>query len=605
MSPTLPRKTLLTRLQETPPGGAWDLVVIGGGATGLGVALDAAVRGLSVALVESHDFGSGTSSRATKLVHGGVRYLAQGNIALVREALHERTRLLANAPHVAQRLPFVMPGYHWWERGFYGAGLKAYDALAGSQGLGATEWLSTRRTLELMPGANPRGLWGGVRYWDGQFDDARLAVLLARTAAARGALVLNHCAAESLLREDGRVRGVQVRCRETGTAATLRTRCVVNATGVWVDAVRDMDHDTASSTVGTASPANATGTGPTAAPSPAPSAMVAPSQGVHLIVDRAFMPGQHALLIPKTADGRVLFAVPWLGKTILGTTDTPRQDLPREPRPFSEEVNFILTEAGRYLARAPTRADVRSVWVGLRPLVKPPSDDAGNTKALSREHTVVVGASGLVTVTGGKWTTYRAMAEDVLAQCMDNGLLAQRPGGVTVKLPLLGAAPGRPLGEPPGEHLYGSEAALLRSLPGAQRWLWRDAESGQGALNEAMVRFAVRYEMARTVEDVLARRCRLLFLDAAEAATPIAARPGRAGHRRRPGCAGRPGGLRRRRHGAAAERAAHHAAAAPGRPGSRAGGGWRLGRCHRGALPQAVFPKAGSTWCWWSPTANS
>ena len=500
MSKALPRPELLARLQQPPPGGAWDLVVIGGGATGLGVALDAAVRGFHVALVESHDFASGTSSRATKLVHGGVRYLAQGNIALVREALHERTRLLANAPHVAQRLPFVMPGYHWWERGFYGVGLKAYDALAGSQGLGATEWLSTQRTLQLMPGVNAHGLWGGVRYWDGQFDDARLALLLARTAAARGALVLNHCAAESLLREGGRVQGVRVRCRETGSAALLRARCVVNATGVWVDAVRDMDHDAA------------------AASPPKRSALVAPSQGVHLVVDRAFMPGAHALLVPKTADGRVLFAVPWLGKTILGTTDTPRQDLPREPQPFAEEVNFILTEAGRYLARAPQRSDVRSVWVGMRPLVKPPAEAAGDTKALSREHTVLVAESGLVTVTGGKWTTYRAMAEDVLQRCMDGGQLPQRAGNVTARLALVGAAPGRPLGEPPGEHLYGSEAALLRSLPGADDWLWRDAESGQGGLSVAMVRFAARYEMARNVEDVLARRCRLLFLDAAEAA---------------------------------------------------------------------------------------
>jgi glycerol-3-phosphate dehydrogenase len=516
---TLPRSSLLARLQQAPGGGQWDIVVIGGGATGLGVALDAAVRGFSVALVESHDFGSGTSSRATKLVHGGVRYLAQGNIGLVREALHERSRLLANAPHVAQRLPFVMPSYQWWEGGFYGAGLKAYDALAGRHGLGPTEWLSPRRTQELMPGANPHGLWGGVRYWDGQFDDARLAVLLARTAAAHGALVLNHCAAESLLRQGGRVQGVQVRCRESGTAAVLRSRCVVNATGVWVDVVRNMDHDPIGGPAQQQVQGSDPATSNTTQPARAASALVAPSQGVHVVVDRAFMPGLHALLVPKTADGRVLFAVPWLGKTILGTTDTPRQDLPREPEPFAEEVNFILGEAGRYLARAPQRADVRSVWVGMRPLVKPASTDGGgNTKSLSREHTVLVGASGLVTVTGGKWTTYRAMAEDVLAQCMASGLLAQRPRGATIRLSLVGAAPGRPLGEPPGEHLYGSEAPLLRSLPGAQRWLWRDAESGQGALSEAMVRFAVRYEMARTVEDVLARRCRLLFLDAAEAA---------------------------------------------------------------------------------------
>ncbi len=499
MSPTLLRSDLIARLQAPRE---WDLAIIGGGATGVGVALDAAARGLSVVLVESHDIAQGTSSRSTKLVHGGVRYLAQGNVSLVREALHERSAILANAPHVAQRMPFVMPGYHWWERGFYGIGLKMYDALAGRQGLGHTEWLSTRRTRDLLPGVRADGLWGGVRYWDGQFDDARYAMLVARTAAARGALVVNHCEATALLREGGKVCGVQVRCTESGATATLRAGCVVNAGGVWVDAVRDMDRER------------------DAAPVPP---IVAPSQGVHLIVDRDFLPGTHALLVPKTADGRVMFAVPWMGKTILGTTDTPRNDLPREPLAFADDVGFILYEAGRYLARAPQRSDVRSVWVGLRPLVKSAGDDGGDTKSISREHTVIVGRSGLVTVTGGKWTTYRAMAEDVLARAMDAGLLPQRPGGVTVRLPLLGAAPGRPLCEPPGEHLYGSEAPLLRSLPGADRWLWRD---GNGGLTEAMVRFAARYEMARDVEDVLARRSRLLCLDAAaaaEAADPVAA----------------------------------------------------------------------------------
>lgn len=484
----------LARLRE---GRAWDLVVIGGGATGLGVALDAAVRGFSVVLLESDDFAKGTSSRATKLVHGGVRYLAQGDIGLVREALRERAALLANAPHVAQRLPFVVPGFHLWEPAYYGAGLKAYDALAGRRGIGSTEWLSARRTAELLPTVRRQGLTGGVKYWDGQFDDARLAVLLARTAQARGAVVLNHLAVTGLRRADGRVRGVSAQDAETGERFELEARCVVNATGVWVDAVRDMDRD---------------------AGSPVRAPMVAPSQGVHLVVDRQFLPGTHALMVPKTADGRVLFAVPWLGKTILGTTDTPRGDVVREPAPFHAEVDFILHEAGRYLAQAPTRADVRSVWVGLRPLVRQPEDDAGDTKAISREHTVLVGSSGLVTVTGGKWTTYRAMAEDVLARCMEHDLLPQRAGGATEHLRLLGAAPGRPLAEPPGEHLYGSEAALLRALPGADHWLWRDAESGRGGLSEAMVRFAVRHEMARTVEDVLARRSRLLFLDAREAA---------------------------------------------------------------------------------------
>ena len=490
MTQALPRDALLTRLRAARE---WDLAVIGGGCVGLGVALDAAARGLSVVLVEAEDFAKGTSSRATKLAHGGVRYLAQGDIGLVREALHERGALLANAPHVASRLPFVMPAYHWWERGFYGAGLKAYDLLAGRQGLGGTEWLSAARTRQLLPGVQASGLHGGVRYWDGQFDDARLALLLARTAAQRGALVVNHCCAIGLVLDGGQVHGVQVQDTETAEALSLRARCVVNATGVWVDAVRDMDQ------------------APGAQPRPR---MVAPSQGVHLVVDRAFMPGDHALLVPKTGDGRVLFAVPWLGKTILGTTDTPRNDAPLEPQPLAEEVGFILRESARYLARAPQRSDVRSVWVGMRPLVRPEGDEGANTKAISREHTVVIGRSGLVTVTGGKWTTYRSMAEDVLQRCMARGLLPLKAGGVTAHLPLLGAARGKPMGEAPGEHLYGSEAAVLRELPGADRWLWRD---GEGGLSEAMVRFAARFEMARTVEDVLARRCRLLFLDAAEA----------------------------------------------------------------------------------------
>jgi glycerol-3-phosphate dehydrogenase len=477
----------------------WDLAVIGGGATGLGVALDAAARGFSVVLLEAEDFSQGTSSRATKLVHGGVRYLAQGNVGLVREALHERATLLANAPHLAQPLAFVMPGFHWWERGFYGIGLKMYDALAGSRGLGATEFLSSAETRALLPTVRRRGLMGGVKYWDGQFDDARLAVALARTAVARGAVMLNHCPVTALRREAGKVRGVIARDAETGVTLTIAAKCVVNATGVWVDDLRNMDRD---------------------AGAPEKPGIVAPSQGVHLVVDRAFMPGTHALLVPKTEDGRVLFAVPWLGKTILGTTDTPREDVVREPAPFAEEVQFILREAGRYLDKAPKREDVRSIWVGLRPLVRHGDEDGDNTKQLSREHTVLVGRSGMVTVTGGKWTTYRAMAEDVLERCFDRQLLPRVAKGVTVQLPLLGASrrAGVSLTQAPGEHLYGSEVALLRSLPGADRWLWRDPESGQGGLSEAMVRFAARHEMARSVEDVLARRSRLLFLDAAEAA---------------------------------------------------------------------------------------
>ncbi len=481
------RQELLSQLSQPK---TWDVAVIGGGATGLGVALDAAARGFSVVLLESHDFAKGTSSRATKLVHGGVRYLAQGNISLVREALHERSTLLRNAPHLAQPLAFVMPSYKFWETPFYGAGLKAYDALAGRAGLGSTEFLSRGETLACLPTLRKEGLKGGVKYWDGQFDDARLALALARTAASRGALVVNYCPVDTLVHTAGKVTGLHCHDSETGRAFELKARCVINATGVWVDALRQQDGAAIGRPV---------------------QAMVAPSQGVHIVVDREFLPGSHALMVPKTADGRVLFGVPWLGKLILGTTDTPRDDLALEPRPFQEELDFILGESGRYLARAPQVADIRSMWVGLRPLVKPPDEDGQDTKKLSREHTVLASASGLVTVTGGKWTTYRAMAEDVLQTCFDKGLLPTVSAGVTANLVLVGgdgpATGRRPISEPQGLHSYGSEQGEVRALPGATRLLG-------GGLSEAMVRFAARREYARTVEDVLARRWRLLFLDA-------------------------------------------------------------------------------------------
>ncbi len=498
----LDRAALLARLAEPR---TWDLAVVGGGATGLGVALDAAARGLSVVLLESHDFAKGTSSRATKLLHGGVRYLAQGNVALVREALRERSTILRNAPHLARPLAFVMPAYRWWEQPFYGLGLKAYDALAGAAGLGRTQWLNAAEVREALPTVQPRGLRGGVQYWDAQFDDARLAVALARTAAAHGALLINHCAVTGLLHEAGRVQGLQCQDAETGARLQVRARCVVNATGVWVDDLRGHD---------------AQGRGESVR------ALVAPSQGVHLVVDRDFLPGEHALLVPRTRDGRVLFAVPWLGKVILGTTDTPREDRSYEPRPLAGEADFILREAAGVLARAPTAADVRSAWVGLRPLVRPESlapRDApaagrpagGSTAGLSREHTIAISPAGLVTVTGGKWTTYRSMALDVIRQCVAHGLLPCDTEEVTANLYLIGADTGaaaHPSGLlASGLAAYGSEAAVVQALPGADRWLAPD-------LSEAMVRFAARHEQARTVEDMLARRSRLLFLDAARSA---------------------------------------------------------------------------------------
>ncbi|MDO9436036.1 glycerol-3-phosphate dehydrogenase/oxidase [Hydrogenophaga sp.] len=486
-----------TELFESLPDlGVVDLAVVGGGATGLGVALDAALRGFSVVLLESHDFASGTSSRSTKLLHGGVRYLAQGNLSLVREALAERATVLRIAPHLAQPLPFVMPSYRWWQTPFYGLGLKLYDLLAGSAGLGRTEFLSLEETLQALPGVQPNGLRGGVKYWDGQFDDARLALALARSAEAAGARVLNYAevtAVRQISGGDNPLSSLDVTDRRGGTNAVVQARCVVNATGVWVDALRDRTQPPASQG--------------------AASRMVSPSQGVHVVVDRDFLPGGHALLVPKTRDGRVLFAVPWLGKLVLGTTDTPRSDLPREPDAFVEELNFILGEASKALSRPVRREDIRSLWVGLRPLVAAPEAAEGGTKVLSREHTVVVDANGLVTVTGGKWTTYRAMAVDVLERCFSSRLLPAR-AEVAGKV-LLGAeassSPITPLYAEPGIHLYGTEVPQVLACPGS------DVVLGAG-LTEAMVRYATRFEYAQTVEDVLARRWRVLFLDAAEAA---------------------------------------------------------------------------------------
>ncbi|WP_374520638.1 FAD-dependent oxidoreductase [Hydrogenophaga sp.] len=463
-----------------------DLAVIGGGATGLGVALDAALRGLSVVLFESHDFAGGTSSRSTKLLHGGVRYLAQGHLPLVFEALAERATVMHNASHLAQPLGFVMPSYHWWQTPFYGAGLKLYDAMARRAGLGPTRWLGRERALALLPGVQPKGLLGGVEYWDGQFDDARLAIALARSAEVAGAKVMNYMEVLDRHWADGHST-LRARDRIEGREITVRARCVVNATGVWVDALRP--------------------------PSGRPRPLVQPSQGVHLVVDREFLAGDHALLVPKTEDGRVLFAVPWLGKLILGTTDTPRQDLPREPLPQAQEIDFILREASRVLSRPVRREDIRSQWVGLRPLVA--ADPGQRTGALSREHTIVV-EDGLVTVTGGKWTTYRPMAEDALNQAMEAGLLPQRLGGLTERHRLMACPtdgePGVPLHAPPGWHLLGTDAASVRQTQGAGHLI------GMG-LNAAMVRHFVRAEYALTVEDVLARRWRALFLDAQQAAT--------------------------------------------------------------------------------------
>lgn len=494
------RAQLLARLASVEE---FDLIVIGGGATGLGTAVDAAVRGLKVLLVEAHDFAKGTSSRSTKLVHGGVRYLAQGHLPLVWEALHERQNLLRNAPHLAQAMPFIMPAYRRRDQWFYGLGLKLYDLLAGRTRLGPTRLLNREETLAAAPGARITDLVGGVQYWDGQFDDARLALALARTAMSHGAIVLNHMPVTGLmtLPATGKVCGVACLDEETGVEHMVKARCVVNATGVWVDDIEAMTHSQ----------------GVDAVLAHVPQA-VRPSQGVHLVVDASFWPGDAALLVPHTQDGRVLFAVPWQGKVLLGTTDTPKSMVEWEPQALASEIDQILSEAAQYLVKPPARSDVTSVWAGLRPLAAAqtagPQAAKGATQNASREHAIKVASNGLITVTGGKWTTYRAMAADVMQSIRQAQLLSLTADDVTVDLPLWGAKAADPsdLSETLDPYrAYGTDAAALRGLPGADQWLTT-------GLSEAMVRFAARSECARTVEDVLARRNRLLFLDAKEAA---------------------------------------------------------------------------------------
>ncbi|MFN5880394.1 MAG: FAD-dependent oxidoreductase [Burkholderiales bacterium] len=483
------RDEILARLA----GERFDLLVIGGGATGVSVALDAANRGLKVALIEANDFAQGSSSRATKLLHGGVRYLAQGNIALVREALHERTVLLRNAPHLAQPLPFLIPVKSLAQQLFYGTGLRLYDALAGQDSLGSTAWLPREEALTASPRLRAQGLKGAVVYTDGQFDDARLAIAIARTAAREGALLINHVAVEGLIERAGRVVGAQLKDRVGGQTLDVQARCIVNATGVWVDDILRLQPE-----------------GHLAEP------RVRPSQGIHAVLRGDWLDGRHAILIPRTRDGRVLFAVPWLGHTMLGTTDTAVPHTSLEPLPLAEELDFLRQEAAALFDRPVGTQDILSLWAGLRPLVDAKRQPGTATRKLSREHSIWTAVNGLITVTGGKWTTCRAMAQDVLAACTEADLLPDAGPCRTANLPLVGACEtGVSLSAAPGLHLYGSEAGEVAQLPGA------DIEVAEN-LTEAMVRFAARKEWAVQVGDVLARRSRLLFLDAraAERAAP-------------------------------------------------------------------------------------
>ncbi len=488
------RATTLDRLRDQP--GAWDVVVIGGGATGMGVALDAAARGHDVALLDASDFGKGTSSRSTKLIHGGVRYLQQGNIPLVMEALRERGILRANAPHLVHDLPFVVPNYKWWEAPFYGVGMRVYDAMAGKYGFGASKNLSREETLERIPNLEDEGLKGGVVYHDGQFDDARLLIAIARTAYAQGAALLNYAPVVGLLKDaNGFVTGVAFRDEESGETFELPAKVVVNATGVFADALRRMDD-------------------------PAARPMVRTSQGVHLVLPRRFLAGDSAIMVPRTDDGRVLFAIPWCDRVIVGTTDTPLDEATIEPLALPEEVEFLLEHARRYMEQDPRREDVLSVFAGLRPLVA--ADDTANTAEISREHTVRVSDAGLVTIAGGKWTTYRKMAEDTVDIAQAVGGLAERDS-VTRDLNIQGfhmhaekfgrLAP------------FGSDAPEVEALMNSQRG-WDQPIHRRLDLTPGEVAWFARTEMARTVDDVLARRNRALQLDARAAsdAAPSVAR---------------------------------------------------------------------------------
>jgi glycerol-3-phosphate dehydrogenase len=483
-------------LQQLDAVTVWDIIIVGGGATGLGTAVDAAARGYKTLLVEQHDFAKGTSSRSTKLVHGGVRYLAQGNIKLVREALKERGLLLQNAPHITSALSFVLPCYSMWQKIYYGVGLKLYDLMAGKYGLGKTKIISNKKTISNLPAINTENLTGAIVYTDGQFDDARLAINLATTAAENGATVLNYCKLVKLLKTPAAVSnpvsgslinekicGVIIYDEISGKQYELKCEAVINATGVFADEVLQLDDPSAKN-------------------------IVKPSQGIHLVLDKKFFPGHNAMMIPKTADGRVLFAVPWHDKVVIGTTDTPIESHSLEPKPSEEEIEFVLYHINKYLGTVIKRTDVKAVFAGLRPLVK--KGTTKKTALMPRDHTIIVSDSGLVTITGGKWTTYRKMASDVLDKAVTVARLEKR-SCTTARLKIHGWTNVIDKNDP--LHFYGNDAAYIKDICKENKTLSELIHPSLPNIKAEII-WAVRNEMAMNVEDILARRTRLLFLDA-------------------------------------------------------------------------------------------
>jgi len=463
------------QLQALTTDTIWDIVVIGGGATGLGTALDASLRGYKTVLIEGHDFAKGTSSRSTKLVHGGVRYLEQGNIKLVREALRERGYLLKNAPHLTSVQTFIVPVFSWWEKMFYGIGLKIYDLLSGKLSLGNTQILSKKETLAHLPSINTNKLVGGILYYDGQFDDSHLAIEIAATAIKKGATVINYCRATGFTKTNDKITAVECIDVLSEKKYSLKTKVVVNATGVFTNAIVQMDDDSQDD-------------------------LVSPSQGIHLVIDAQFFPGTDAMMIPKTDDGRVLFAVPWHDKVVLGTTDTPIDTVSFEPKPLEDEIEFIIKHINRYCTKLITRADINSVYVGLRPLVKQKTHIS--SALISREHHLTVSPSGLITITGGKWTTYRKMAADAVDNAAFIGKL-NKEKCITAHTQI------------------GDEQEKENRF---QKILKEDVSLAEKihtnySFTKAQIVYAVQYEMAMGIEDILARRIRLLFLDAKLAIT--------------------------------------------------------------------------------------
>ncbi|WP_305982162.1 glycerol-3-phosphate dehydrogenase/oxidase [Roseivirga thermotolerans] len=480
------REKMVKRLKKQKE--PWDIVVIGGGATGLGVAVDAASRGYKTLLLEQHDFAKGTSSRSTKLVHGGVRYLQQGDISLVLEALKERGLMIKNAPHLVKNQAFVIPNYEWWDGPFYQVGLKVYDLMSGKLGIGSSKKLSKEETIKYIPTIGQHGLKGGVVYYDGQFDDARMALSLAKTARQFNGVVLNYFPVIDLIKnEEGIICGVKAKDQETGKIHAIKARAVINATGVFADKVKKMDE-------------------------PEVKDMIQPSQGIHLVVSKEFLPDKYAIMVPQTKDGRVMFAVPWHDKVVLGTTDTMREKPELEPKALDSEIDFILETAGQYLLKQPTRADVLSVFSGLRPLAKP-EGEGKSTKEISRHHKVMISQSGLITIIGGKWTTYRKMAEDTVDNAILIGALPERKC-ITYNLPVYGYDKNLDITSDPLA-VYGIEKYSLLEMEEEDQTL-AEVLSEDLPLRKSQVVWAVRNEMARTLEDMLARRVRGLFLNARE-----------------------------------------------------------------------------------------